>query len=151
MNIWPPLLCSGIRICHISADFRSVDVDLRERFYNRNYVGCHFGGSLFAMTDPFWMIMVMRNLDRSCTVWDRAANIEFLRPARGTVSAKFRLTEEALQDIRINTETEGTKYLRTFPVDIVGDDGKTVARVTKTLHIRRRPDTRNHIGADAHP
>lgn len=146
MNLWPPLLFSGIRIRHISEDFRAVDVELRERFYNRNYVGCHFGGSLFAMTDPFWMLMVMRNLDRSYTVWDRSATIDFLKPGRGTVSAKFRLTTGALDDIRANTKEEGDTCLRSFPVDIVNSDGTPVARVTKTLHIRRKPDTRKRIG-----
>ena len=146
MNLWPPLLFSGIRIRTISDDFRAVDVDLRERFYNKNYVGCHFGGSLFAMTDPFWMLMVMRNLDRSYTVWDKTAEIEFLRPGRGTVSASFRLTEDILDEIRANTAEEGAKYLRSFPVDIVNIDGDPVARVTKTLHIRRKLDTRNRIG-----
>ena len=146
MNLWPPLLFSGIRIRHISDDFRAVDVELRERFYNKNYVGCHFGGSLFAMTDPFWMLMVMRNLDRSYTVWDRSAGIEFLRPGRGTVTASFRLDTEALDDIRANTKQDGTKYLRSFPVDITDSEGDVVARVTKTLHIRRMADTRSRIG-----
>ena len=146
MNLWPPLLCAGIRIRSISDDFRAVDVDLRERFYNKNYVGCHFGGSLFAMTDPFWMLMVMRNLDRSYTVWDKTAEIEFLRPGHGTVSAGFRLTEDMLDDIRANTAEDGARYLRRFPVYIVNTDGDPVARVTKTLHIRRKPDTRNRIG-----
>lgn len=146
MNLWPPLLFSGIRIRHIGDDFRSVDVELRERFYNRNYVGCHFGGSLFAMTDPFWMMMVMRNLDRSYTVWDKSAEIDFLKPGRGTVSASFRLTEADLDDIRANTRSEGDVYLRPFPVEIVNSSGEPVARVTKTLHIRRKPDTRTRIG-----
>ncbi|MDF1608042.1 DUF4442 domain-containing protein [Hoeflea sp. YIM 152468] len=146
MNLWPPLLCAGIRVRHISDDFRAVDVDLRERFYNKNYVGCHFGGSLFAMTDPFWMLMVMRNLDRSYTVWDKSAAIEFLRPGRGTVSASFRLTDAMLDEIRANTVEDGARYLRTFPVDIVNTDGDPVARITKTLHIRRKPDMRNRIG-----
>ncbi|MDP2119448.1 MAG: DUF4442 domain-containing protein [Hoeflea sp.] len=106
MNLWPPLLFAGIRIRHIGDDYRAVDVELRERFYNRNYVGCHFGGSLFAMTDPFWMMMVMRNLDRSYTVWDKSATIDFLRPGRGTVRAEFRLTDEALNDICANTAVE---------------------------------------------
>lgn len=145
MNLWPPLLGAGIRIMHISDDFRAVDVELRERFYNKNYVGCHFGGSLFAMTDPFWMLMVMRNLDRSYTVWDKSAGIEFLRPGHGTVAARFRLTNEALDDIRANTTEDGARYLRSFPVEIVNTDGDPVARVTKTLHIRRKPDTRNRI------
>lgn len=146
MNLWPPLLFSGIRIAHIGSDFRAVNVELRERFYNRNYVGCHFGGSLFAMTDPFWMMMVMRNLDRSYTVWDKSAEIEFLKPGRGTVTARFRLTQDMLEDIRANTVDEGSKYLSRYQVDITDADGQTVARVSKTLHIRRKPDTRTRIG-----
>ncbi|MBU2487643.1 MAG: DUF4442 domain-containing protein [Alphaproteobacteria bacterium] len=146
MNLWPPLLFSGIRIRHIGDDFRSVDVELSELFYNMNYVGCHFGGSLFAMTDPFWMMMVMRNLDRSYTVWDKSAEIDFLRPGRGIVSASFRLTEADLDDIRANTRSEGDAYLRPFPVEIVNRNGDPVARVVKTLHIRRKPDTRTRIG-----
>lgn len=146
MNLWPPFLCSGIRIRAIAADFRAVDVELRERFYNKNYVGCHFGGALFAMTDPFWMMMVMRNLDRSYTVWDKSAEIEFLRPGRGTVSAAFRLSEATLADIRANTVEAGAKYLPRFMIDITNSDGEAVARITKTLHIRRKPDTRNRIG-----
>jgi acyl-coenzyme A thioesterase PaaI-like protein len=115
MNLWPPFLFSGIRIDHISDDFRAIDVELRERFYNRNYVGCHFGGSLFAMTDPFWMMMVMRNLDRSYTVWDKSAEIEFLKPGRGTVSAHFRLTGEMLDEIVSNTTSRWIKIPAALP------------------------------------
>ncbi|WP_420407384.1 DUF4442 domain-containing protein [Hoeflea sp.] len=146
MNLWPPFLFAGIRITHIADDFRAVDVELRERFYNRNYVGCHFGGSLFAMTDPFWMMMVMRNLDRSYTVWDKSAAIEFLKPGRGTVTARFRLTDDMLEDIRANTADDGAKYLPSYQVEITDGDRDTVAKVTKTLHIRRKPDTRTRIG-----
>lgn len=146
MNLWPPLLFSGIRITHIAEDWRSVDVTLRERFYNRNYVGAHFGGSIFAMTDPFWMIMVMKALDRSYTVWDRAAAIEFLKPGRGTLTARFRLDETALDEIRVQTAQDGAKCLRAMPVDVTDAQGDIVARITKTLHIRRRPDTRSRIG-----
>lgn len=146
MNMWPPFLFAGISIRHIAEDYRSVDVELKERFYNRNYLGCHFGGSLFAMTDPFWMLMVMRNLDRSYTVWDKSAAIEFLRPGRGTVTAQFRLTEDMLDDIRANTAEDGAKYLPSFEVDVVDASGHVVARISKTLHIRRKPDTRTRIG-----
>lgn len=146
MNLWPPLLFSGIRITRMDADFRAVDVELRENLLNRNYVGCHFGGSLFAMTDPFWMLMVMNNLDRSYTVWDRAGEITFLKPGRGTVTARFRLDEERLDDIRRQTSDEGTKALPRFEIDITDKDGDTVARVAKTLHVRRVADTRSRIG-----
>jgi acyl-coenzyme A thioesterase PaaI-like protein len=84
-------------------------------FYNRNYVGCHFGGSLFAMTDPFWMMMVMRNLDQSYTVWDKSAEIEFLKPGRGTVSAHFRLTGEMLDEIRLQHQSRWIKIPAALP------------------------------------
>ncbi len=63
INLWPPYLGAGIRVEHIAPDFRSVTVALVRRWYNRNYVGTHFGGSLYAMTDPFFALMLMRNLD----------------------------------------------------------------------------------------
>ena len=32
-----------------------MTVKLTLRWYNRNYVGTHFSGNLFTMTDPFYM------------------------------------------------------------------------------------------------
>ena len=71
MNRWPPLLGAGIRVVRIDAAMREIDVEMRMRRWNRNYVGAHFGGSLFAMTDPFYMMMVMENLGRGFVVWDK--------------------------------------------------------------------------------
>ncbi len=146
MNLWPPFLFTGIRITRMDDDFRNVTVELRERFLNRNYVGTHFGGSIFAMTDPFWMMMVMRNLGRQYTVWDRSASIDFLKPGNGTLTASFHLTDAMLDDIRANAGEDGAKYQPAYPVDVVNAAGVTVARMTKTLHIRRKADTRSRIG-----
>src|SRR3546814_10591719 len=77
LNVWPPFLFAGIRVRTISDDYRHARVELRQRWYNRNFVGTHFGGSLFAMTDPFWMIMTMQALGDGYIVWDKAATIEF--------------------------------------------------------------------------
>jgi hypothetical protein len=52
VNFWPPFLGMGIRIVHIAPDMKAVDVEMKLRFWNANYVGTQFGGSLFAMTDP---------------------------------------------------------------------------------------------------
>lgn len=146
MNLWPPFLFSGIRVRHIAPDYRLVEVELRQRFFNRNYVGTHFGGSLFAMTDPFPMLMVMNNLDRSFTVWDKAGHIDFLRPARGTVTARFTLEQSLIDEIRAALPNEGDKVTPQIAVDITDASGTIVARVTKTLHIRRRQDDRGRIG-----
>ncbi len=137
INCWPPYLFAGIRAAKISADFRQADVELRERWFNRNYVGTHFGGSLFAMTDAWYMIMLLRNLGKEYYVWDKSAEIEFIAPGRGTVRAHFHLDEATLADIRAQTAS-GEKYLPEFTVDIVNTNGELVARVKRVLYVRRK-------------
>ena len=137
MNLWPPFLFAGIRVRALSDDFRHARVELRQHWYNRNYVGSHFGGSLFAMTDPFWMVLVMESLGRNYIVWDRAAEIEFLKPGRGTVTAVFDLDETALQEIRAATGS-GDKALRWFEARVTDIGGETVALVRKQLYVRRK-------------
>ena len=62
MNLWPPFLFTGIRVREIADDWSRARVVLRRHWYNQNYVGTHFGGSLFAMADPFWMLLVTNRL-----------------------------------------------------------------------------------------
>ncbi|MEO6103460.1 MAG: DUF4442 domain-containing protein [Pseudoxanthomonas sp.] len=140
-NLWPPFLLSGIHVTHIAADWRYVRVEMRMRPWNRNYVGTHFGGSLFAMTDPFWMVAVLECLGRDYVVWDKAADIEFVKPGRGTVHAEFRITDELLDEIRAAT-ANGEKYLRWCPVDVIDAQGEVVARVRKQLYVRLKPRAR---------
>ncbi|MCY7312770.1 MAG: DUF4442 domain-containing protein [Pseudoxanthomonas sp.] len=136
-NLWPPFLFTGIHVRTLSADWRHARVELRMRPWNRNYVGTHFGGSLFAMTDPFWMIMVMECLGREYIVWDKAAGIEFVKPGRGTVHAEFRVTDALLDEIRSAT-AGGAKFLHWCPVDVTNAQGEVVARVRKQLYVRRK-------------
>ena len=74
-NAWPPFLLGGIHVTEMARDWSFARVELRMRPWNRNYVGTHFGGSLFAMTDPFWMILAKERLGRDYYVWDKAAEI----------------------------------------------------------------------------
>ena len=136
-NWWPPFRAAGIRVRELSPDFRSATVELRMRLFNRNYVGTHFGGSLFAMTDPFFMILMMKNLGPEYVVWDKQGTVRFLRPARGTVTARFVLPEERIHEARSAT-AGGAKFEPAFRVDIVDAEGTIVADVEKILHIRRR-------------
>lgn len=138
MNLWPPFLLTGIHIDEVSDDFRLVRVRLRRTRLTSNYVGTQFGGSLFAMTDPFWMIMMMRNLGPGYVVWDKAGEIEFVSPGRTAVTAEFRLDPVAVTEVRAAADA-GEKVLRWFEVDVVGTDGAVVARVRKQLYVRRAP------------
>ena len=137
LNLWPPFRGAGIRVRDIAPDFRTATVELRAKLLNKNYVGSHFGGSLYAMTDPFFMIMMMKNLGREYIVWDKAGTVRYLKPARGTVTARFRLDEVAVAEAREKT-ANGEKHEPTFRVEIVDVAGVTVADVEKTLYIRKK-------------
>ena len=137
INFWPPYLGAGIRIRRISEDMRAIDVELKLRFWNANYVGTHFGGSLYSMTDPFYMLMLIENLGHDYIVWDKAATIRYRRPAKGTVRAEFRLTEAQIDDIRERLKSE-EKYEPTFTVEVKDAEGVVVAEVDKLLHIRKK-------------
>ena len=107
LNFYPPLCFAGIRVLEIADDWRYARVVLRRRWYNRNYVGTQFGGSLFAMTDPFWMILTLRCLGGDYIVWDKAAEIEFTAPGRTDVFAQFRNNDSMLDEIRAATAGGG--------------------------------------------
>ena len=139
LNLWPSFLFTGIRVTEIAPDFRRARVELRMRLWNRNYVGTHFGGSLFAMTDPFWMLMVLNALGPGYVVWDQAGEIRFLKPGRGTVHADFDLDDAALASLR-EASAGGDKVLRWFETHVRDASGETVALVRKQLYVRRKRD-----------
>lgn len=141
MNCYPPYLGAGIRVREISADFRRARVSMGLSWYNRNYVRTQFGGSLYSMTDPFFMVLLMENLGRHYIVWDKAAHIDFVAPGKGTVYADFSIDQALLDDIRRHT-ADGDKYLPHLHVEVRDAQGTLVARVDKTLYIRLKPHRR---------
>lgn len=138
MNFWPPYLGAGICVRRIADDWSEVVVELRERLANRNFVGTHFGGSLFAMTDPFYALMLMHRLGERYLVWDQAATIEFVTPGRGTLTARFSVSAETVEKIRSDAGS-GAKVLPQFNVEIRDRAGELVARVRKTVYVRLKP------------
>ena len=136
LNWWPTFLFSGIKVRHIDADFSAATVELKLGLLNRNYVGTAFGGTLFAMTDPFWMIMMIRQLGQGYVVWDRSAVIRFLKPGRGTIRAEFQLPPEEVQRVRDCTLETG-RYDPSYTVQLRDLRGEVVAEVEKTLYIRK--------------
>lgn len=137
MNWWPPLLGAGIRVRRMTDDLREIDVEMKLRFWNANYVGTHFGGSLFTMTDPFYMLMLVENLGREYIVWDKTATIRFRKPGRGTVRAEFRLTHDRIGEIRSALES-AEKYEPVFRIEVKDAQGDVVAEVEKVIHVRRK-------------
>ncbi len=138
INLYPPYLGAGVHIVSIAPDWLEMVVDLKLRFYNRNYVGTHYGGNLFTMTDPFYTLMLIQRLGPDYEVWDQKAEITFKKPGRGRVRATMAVTEEQLEAIRAATQG-GTKHHPGFQVEIKDEEGDVVAIVAKTLYVRRRP------------
>ena len=137
MNLWPPFLGAGIRVTRLQPDWKEIDVEMKLRGWNRNYVGTHYGGSLYSMTDPFFMLMLIENLGSDYIVWDKAASIRFRRPGKGLVSAKFRLSDDQIQEIREALENQ-EKIDRTFAVEVTDESGVVIAEVQKQIQVRRK-------------
>lgn len=137
LNLYGPYLGAGVRVTHVAPDWREIRVILKPKWYNRNAVGTHFGGSLYAMVDPHLMLLLMQLLGKGYVVWDKSAAIEFVRPGRGTVSATIRISDEDLDRIHDKTAT-GEKYLAAFTVHVTDVQGQPVADVQKVLYVRKK-------------
>lgn len=137
LNLWPPFLGAGICIKQISPDFRKTVVEMPLRWYNKNIMSTHFGGSLYAMTDPFFMLMSLAHFGETHYVWDKSAHIEFISPGRKGVHAEFILTDLDIHQMKQHTE-QGEKYFHKFHTEVRDLDGLLVARVEKIVYIKKK-------------
>ena len=135
INFYPPLLGAGIR--SRTVDELTIHAEMKLTALNRNIVGVHFGGSLYAMCDPWFMLIMMRALGSDYIVWDKAASIKFVSPGRGTVKAVFQIPQERVNEIRAVAD-RGEKIEPTFSVDVLGEQGQVVAHVEKLLYVRKK-------------
>jgi hypothetical protein len=135
-NLFPAYRGTGARVTYIASDFREVRVRLPLSWRTRNYVGTIFGGSLYGAVDPIFMIMLIQLLGPEFIVWDKAAEIRFLKPGRTTLHATFKIEEEELEAIR--KATEAGPVDRTYSVELVDAESVSHAAVTKTIYIRRK-------------
>ena len=88
-NLFPAYRGTGGWITYIASDYREVRVRLPLSWRTRNIVGTIYGGSLYGVVDPIYMIMLIKILGPGYTVWDKAATIRFLKPGRSTLTARF--------------------------------------------------------------
>jgi hypothetical protein len=141
-SYWPPFLGMGIKIENVEGGYgpegwKAMDILLKLRFWNANYVGTQFGGSLFAMTDPFLMLILMRRLGKGFVVWDKTSTIRFRRPGTTDCRVRFEVSDEEMDAIRREVLEKGQiDWNRS--VNIIDQHGKVVAEVDKTLYIATR-------------
>jgi acyl-coenzyme A thioesterase PaaI-like protein len=139
MNCWPPFLGLRIHIEHIAPDWRHLRIRMKLGLRNKNYVGTHFGGGLFTMVDPYCVIPLMNILGKGYLVWDKSARIDFIAPGRRTVYADIRFTDLQIEEIQSRT-AGGDKFEPTYAIDIRDDQDQLIARVEKTVYIRRKAE-----------
>jgi len=137
LRFWPPYWGAGVRVLSITPDLSELVVEMKLGLLNKNYMGTHFGGSLYSMVDPFYCLMLIHHLGKEYVVWDKAASIDFLKASKLPVRAEFKLTPEFISEIKARVAREG-KILPELKVNIVDRDGVLVATVSKTLYIRSR-------------
>jgi acyl-coenzyme A thioesterase PaaI-like protein len=135
LNAYPPYVAAGIRIVEVNENLTRVVVSMGLHAYNRNFFGTHFGGNLYSMCDPFFLFMVMLKLGPDYVVWDKAANIKFQKPGKGTVKVQFDLPLDRTEEIRA-AAAGGVKVEPRFVAQVRDESGDVVAEVEKTLYIR---------------
>lgn len=138
INFYGPYVGAGVKLVEMSKDFRYAKVEMPLTVYNKNYMGTQFGGSLYSMTDPWYMLMLIKNLGSGYIVWDKSAAINFKKPGRTKVRAEFTLTQDIIDQIKAEVE-EKTKVNWPFKVLIHDEAGVLIAEVDKVVYVRKKP------------
>lgn len=137
LNHFSPYKGAGIEIEKIDLKNYHIRVKMPLTRNNQNIVGVHFGGSLYSMVDPFYMLLLMHHLGPKYMVWDKAASINFLSPGRSTVYADIRLDAAEIEHVKDMAQNYKPVY-RNYTLNIFDDSGLRIAEVQKTVYIRRK-------------
>lgn len=137
MWLWPPFFGTGIRVIAISQDLSYLKVQLKSRFWSKNYFGTHYGGSLYSMTDPFYALMLVHRLGKDYTVWDKSASIHYKVATSKPVYAEFDLPQHSIEQLLEQLQQQTTVEPR-FSITISDAQGNVVALIERTLHIRKK-------------
>ncbi|NOZ34919.1 MAG: DUF4442 domain-containing protein [Chlorobi bacterium] len=137
VSIYPPYLGAGIKLKQINEDFTRFEVHMKLRWYNKNIYGTHFGGSLYAMSDPFFVFIILNFFGKEYIVWDKSAKIEFVKPGRGTVKVIFEIKKDALKELKKDIDQKG-KNTYFFKTEITNAENEVVARIEKEIYIKKK-------------
>lgn len=137
INTYAPYLGAGVKMTELDLVKGRCSVAMPLTSLNKNVVGTQFGGSLYSMVDPFYMLLLMQMLGDDYVVWDKASHIDFVAPGKSKVTASMHISQKELATIKTLAET-GSAVFRDYEIDILDEEQKIVATVTKTLYIRLR-------------
>lgn len=144
LNFWPCIRGTGGTITHLSNDFKSLRVTLPLSWRTRNRVGTIFGGSLYASTDPMYMLMLMEILGKDYVVWDKGAAIRFKRPGTETLYCDFLVRDEQVEEIKERVRVSG-EWTFDWPIYYKNEAGQVFAEITKTLYVADKGHYRKKV------
>lgn len=142
LNVYPPYLGAGVRVDEIDYDKGVIQVSMPLTWYNKNVVGTQFGGSLYSMTDPFFMVLLMQRLGSEYMVWDKSACVDFVKAGTGTVYARFSIDEAEIATIQALAK-DGKAVFRDYELNLTDSKGEVIAHIKKTVYIRLRAFSRS--------
>lgn len=142
INTYAPYVGAGIKVEHVDLDQGLCVVSMGLSALNKNIVGTQFGGSLYSMVDPFYMLMLMHQLGSTYVVWDKSSHIEFIAPGNSKVTTRMKIPNTEIAAIR-ELAKDGEAVFRNYSTDIVDDNQKVIATVTKTIYIRLRKHSKS--------
>jgi hypothetical protein len=138
MRCYPPLLFQRVLVTKFHKGFRGVDVKVKKSFFNNNYNGSIFGGTIFSAADPFYPVLFYQVLIRrgyKIMAWSQSAAIRFRKPAHTSLYFKINITDENITDCERDLNSTGI-HRRTFPIEIYDKSGQLCATVLIKIYIR---------------
>ena len=135
-NLFPAYRGTGGRVTYIADDWHEIRVKLPLNLRTRNYVGTIYGGSIYGAIDPIYMLMLIRILGDGYVVWDKAANVRFRKPGKGTLFADFLLTPNEISEIK-DLAVNSRSIDRIYNVELKDRKGIVHAEIEKTLYISK--------------
>lgn len=137
LNLWPCLRRTGGRVVYLAEDFTQLTVKLSLNWKTRNVVGTIFGGSMYASTDPYFMLMLMKILGDDYVVWDKGCTIRFRRPAKENITADFIITPEMLQNVRSQVATH-KEYDFTWSIQYKDKNNVVYSEFDKVIYVAQK-------------
>lgn len=148
LNFWPCIRRTGGKVIHLSADFKELKVQLKLSWQSRNLVGTIFGGSMYASTDPMFMLMLIEILGPDFVVWDKGCTIRFRRPAVKKMICDFKITEQMLTEVMTQVH-EKHEHSFTWQVAYKDEQGLVYCELDKVLYIAKKAFYKEKLKARA--
>lgn len=137
INLFPAYRRTGGRGYFLSSDYTEAHIKIGLNWKTRNYLGSVFGGSLYGAIDPIYVLQLLKILGKNYIVWDKSATIQFIKPVKGEVFAKFVIEDDLISIIKSEVAKNG-KYHISLPVSLVDKNGIVYFKAVKEIYIANK-------------